>query len=700
MKPAHDGRVRVAAAFLFALALLAPVQLGAQDRLKTYPGYERYARMAPQLAQAVTRVALTPRWAEDGRSFEYQLEGRWYRYDIARRGATVIATPTADPGAGLRLGGPERGRQYTEAISPDSTKRAFYRDRNLWLSARDGSGEHAVTTEGSAAERTKFGSGSWVYGEELDQNTAMWWSPDGSRIAYYGFDESPVTDYHLQLDQTKLVSTMDIEAYPKAGAPNPIVDLWVYDLATRERTKLDIRMGGPFANEVVGYYAYQVGWTPDGSEVTLNRTNRRQNIMEFTACHPGTGACRVIVREEWLPSWTENHPPMQYLADGRRFLWTSERTGFRNLYLYDLTGKLLATLTKHAFDVGSIVRVDERAGHVYYLARSGDNHMKVQLHRVGLNGRGDVRLTDPALHHTVSMAPDGAHFVVTSQAHDRAPVTTLLDRQGRTVAELARTDLTKYRELGVQPVELFTFTAADGRTTLHALLHRPSNFDPSQRYPVLVAVYNGPGTNGVSESFATPHPFTELGFLVMTLDARSAGGRGKRFLDAIYQKLGVTEIDDIAAGVRALRERPYVDGGRVGIYGTSYGGYAAVMALFRYPDVFHAASAMSPVTHWKHYDTIYTERYMWIPQENAEGYENGSALKYVNDLKGRLMLYYGTADNNVHPNNSMELIAALQQAGRSFEVQVGPDRGHTTLNPQRMLEFFIENLVLQPQPVM
>jgi dipeptidyl-peptidase-4 len=408
----------------------------------------------------------------------------------------------------------------------------------------------------------------------------------------------------------------------------------------------------------------------------------------------------VVVREEWLPSWTENHPAMQYLEDGKRFLWTSERTGFKNLYLYDLSGKLLATLTKHPFEIGSVVRVDERTGHVYYLARSGDNHMKMQLHRVGLNGRGDVRLTDPALHHQITLAPGGRHFVDVAQTHDRAPVTHLIDTKGKVVAELASSDLAKYQELGLKPVELFTFTAADGKTALHALLHRPSSFDPSRKYPVLVSVYGGPATNGVSENFATPHPFTEFGFLVLTLDARSAAGRGKPFLDAIYQNLGVTEIDDMAAGVKALRERPYVDGSRVGIYGTSYGGYASALALLRYPDVFAAASAMSPVTHWKHYDTIYTERYMWLPQENRAGYENGSAMKYATDLKGRLMLYYGTADNNVHPNNTMELIAALQQAGKSFEVQIGPDAGHTALNPLRMMEFFIENLVLRPQPTM
>ena len=211
---------------------------------------------------------------------------------------------------------------------------------------------------------------------------------------------------------------------------------------------------------------------------------------------------------------------------------------------------------------------------------------------------------------------------------------------------------------------------------------------------MLVPVYGGPASasNTARETFVTPSAIAEYGFLVVNLDSRAAPGMGKRTLDSIYLKLGQVEIDDMAEGVKALASRPYVDKTRVGIYGTSYGGYASVMSLLRYPDVYAAASASSPVTAWDHYDTIYTERYMWTPQENKAGYEAGSAMKYAGNLKGRLMLYYGTADNNVHPSNMMQLIDALQHAGKSFDVQVGPDRGHSGINTDRMMEFFIENL--------
>ena len=332
---------------------------------------------------------------------------------------------------------------------------------------------------------------------------------------------------------------------------------------------------------------------------------------------------------------------------------------------------------------------------MYYRARDGENHMKMQLHRVSLDGKDDKRLTDPGFNHTDTISPGGKYFVDVVQTHDKPAVTRLMDHEGKLVAELANTDTSKYDQLGLRRVELFNYKAADGKADLYGMLHFPSNFDPTKHYPLLVTVYAGPATNGANENFVTPNPLTEYGFLVAALDSRSAAGRGKRFLDGIYLKLGTVEIDDQAAGVKSLWSRPYVDKNRVGIFGTSYGGYASAMALLRYADVFRAASASSPVTDFRNYDTIYTGRYMWIPQENKSGYDAGALMTYASNLNGRLLLYYGTADNNVHPSNMMQFVQALQHAGKSFELQVGPDQGHSGVNQQRMTEFFIENLVLK-----
>lgn len=720
MKHVMRRLVRPGLAVVIAAGLW-PVAPGAQDRLKTMPGYEQYQKVSREIATAVKPGALAVTWTDAG-NFEYTQDGKRYRYAVAAGAATLIgdAPAAAGRGRGGRGGQAiERGRQAASADSPDGKLKAFYRDRNLFISDMAGGSESPITTDGSEKDRIKYGTASWVYGEELGQTTAIWWSPDSSKVAYYRFDEKQVPDYFLQLSQTAIQSTVDTEAYPKAGTPNPIVDLFIYDVATKKTTRVDVRSGQPFDNTAVGHYVYRVAWRPDSSELLFNRTNRRQQILEFAAANPATGATRVIVREEWPTGWVQNSPPMQWLADGRRFIWESERNGWSNLYLYDIDGTLVRPLTTHTtFEVGGVTKIDEPAGVVFYTARDGDNFLKMQLHRVGLDGKGDVRLTDPAFTHTVGaclpggagrgaapaagpspcgISPDNKYFVDVYQRHDTPPATRLVDAaNGKVIAEIAQSDVTKFNALGLKKSEMFTYLAADGKTTLYGRIQFPSNFDPSRKYPALASVYGGPGSGATNENFATPSPLTEYGFLILSLDSRSAPGRGKRTLDASYLKLGVTEMDDMAAGVKALWSRPYFDKTRVGIYGTSYGGYAAALSLLRFPDVYAAASASSPVTSWYHYDSIYTERYMWIPQENKEGYEAGNAMNLAKDLKGRLMLYYGTADNNVHPSNMMQFIKALQDAGKSFEVQVGPDRGHSGINPDRMMEFFIENLVVRP----
>jgi dipeptidyl-peptidase-4 len=682
----------------------------AQDRLKSMPGYERFAKMSKEIAGSVKLGALSVTWVDGGRAFEYQEDGKRWRCDIATRQLQEMPKPTNAAAAAprrddrdersrrLRPERPERGRQYTNAPSPDGRWRAFHQDCNLWLLETNHSNAVAITTDGSPSTRVKYATANWVYGEELYQTTAMWWSTNSRKLAFYRFDESQVRDYYLTLDETRIQNRLDVEPYMKTGTTNPTVDIFILDLETRKIVKVDVRDGRPFDDATVGHYIYGVSWTADSKELLFHRTNRRQKVMEFCAADPETGRCRVVVREEWPPSWTENLPPLRWLKDGRRFLWVSERTGWRNFYLHHLDGTLLATLTAHPFEVADIVRVDEAAGLLYYTARSGDNPMKLQLHCVTLDGRGDRRLTDPAFHHTVSFAPDGAHFIDVAQTHDTPPVTRLMDANGQRVMELARSDMTKFHKLGLKPVELLQFKAADGTTDLYGMLHFPSRFAPYKKHPLLVSVYAGPATTGARETFTLPNTLTEFGFLVATFDSRSASGRGKRFLDAIYGRLGQVEVDDQAAGVKSLWPRRYVDRRRVGMFGTSYGGTVSATSLLRHPEVFQAACANSAVTDYRNYDTIYTERYLGLPQENKAAYDAASVLSYVTNLQGRLLLFYGTADNNVHPANSLQLIRALQRAGKSHEVQVGPDEGHAAVNRDRMMEFFLENLVLRKPP--
>src|SRR5215467_13812298 len=713
MKKSFAASILVRGSAMVAVVACSASVAHAQDRLKTMPGYDQYTRMAPLIRTALGAPqgfggrggGGGAAWSADGKSFTFDNGGKHYVYDVASKKTSeaVEMQPQGTGGRGGRGGGggqPARGRQFDFAIAPVGNHRAVYRDRNLWVGDSTGAGATQITTDGSVQARIKYGTASWVYGEELGQRTAMWWSPDGKKLAYYRFDESKVHDFYLTPSLTAIQDTLDVEAYPKPGAPNPIVDLYVYDVDSKQTTHVDVRDGKPFENDVVGYYVYRVAWSPDGREITFTRSNRRQNTHDLAACDPTSGKCRIVVHESWPTGWLETNAYMQYLKDGHRFIWESERNGYKNYYLYDLKSPAVVPITQNEFEATGVVRVDEAKNTLYYTARDGDNYMKVQLHRVGLDGKGDTRLTDPAFNHTISLSPDGKLFVDVAETHDQAPVTRLVDAKGAVVAELAKTDLAKFNEIGLKKVEMYTYLAADGRTRLHGMISFPSNFDPSKHYPVLVSVYGGPASasNTSSERFQTPNALTEYGFIVLNLDSRATPGMGKRQLDAIYLKLGQVEMDDMAEGVKALWNRPYIDKAHVGIFGTSYGGYTSAMEILRHPEVFTAASSSSPPTDWRNYDTIYTERYMWIPQENTEGYDKGSAMQYADNLKGRLMLYWGTADNNVHPSNMMQLITALQRAGKSFDLQVGPDRGHSGIDTQRMMEFFIENLVLAPRP--
>lgn len=687
--------------FAIGLVALAAAPAMAQSRIRSMPGYEQYRDVSGKIPGSVKSGAINAEWAEDSKSFSYKFGDGYWRYDVVAKTAVPAEAPAPKPTAVMpNHGGLVLARglgQEANVSSPDGQWRAITRDGNIWIVPATSGAEKQVTTDGGREARIRNGVGSYVYLEEFRIPTPVWWSPDGKKLAWMRYDERKVEDYFLQLDQTKTLSTVLTQAYPSPGTENPVADLLVYDTATGVTKTMDVRDGAAFTNDVVGHYIWEAQWTKDGSEILVRRADRLQKHYDLGACSPATGKCRTVVRESRPDTWAESEAP-RFLEDGKRFLWTSERTDFRNLYLYDLTGKQLARLTRNAFDMVDIVKMDEKAGWLWYTARSGDNHMMVQLHRVKLDGSGDKRLTDPKFTHRVDVSPDGKFFVDVAQTHDKPAVAQLRDLNGKLIADLTSADMTKFNDAGLKTAEMFTFTAADGKTQLFGQLQFPSNFDPAKKYPVLVFVYGGPGSGGLTEAFANASPLAEYGFLTLKVDARTNSGRGRKILDATYKQLGVAEMDDIAAGIRSLRSRPYVDSERVGIYGTSYGGTVAATVIMRHPDAVQAASASSPVTDYRLYDTTYAERYLGLPQTDADAYDRAAVLSYVNRLRGDLLLYYGTSDDNVHPKNTLQLIKALQQAGKSFEVQVGPDKGHTGVETTRMMEFFIERLILdRPQ---
>lgn len=603
--------------------------------------------------------------------------------------------PTGRQGVGRRA--PGRGGQYDTAVHPDGTTTAVFRDNNVFLEAAER--EPVPVTIGGGFDGVKYGQASWVYGEELGQSEAMGFSPDGRYLWFYRFDESQVVPTYIMQRQETYSPTARVQMFPKPGGQNPVVGLQVYDSETGATREVTVRPG-PF-DLGVGHYVYDISWSPDGKELFFRRTDRRQQTMEVCAADPATGTFRVVVSESHPDSYAENALGflwLETLPGGQawkgKVLYEHERNGFLNLAVLDTRTGALSPVTENSVDFLRTVRVEPAKNRVFYMAATEDNGGKAQLYVVGLDGKGNRRLTDPEFHHRVDISPDGAYFVDTYEATDTPAAVMVRGVDGIRVAELLPP---MPRTLGEFPwPERLTFTAADGKTTLHGTLFKPRNFDPTKKFPLLVDVYGGPLNphgSSHSESFRRPPDEVHYGFLMATFENRGTGARGKAFRDATYRRLGGPDMDDQAAGVRELVKRPYVDASKVGVNGTSYGGYASLMLLLRFPDLYAAACASSCVNDWRNYDTIYTERYMGLLEENEAGYEAGSALTHADKLKGWLMLYYGTADDNTHPENTLNMVRKFAQLGKSIEVQVGTDAGHSGINQQRMLEFFLERMV-------
>ncbi|MEY4119208.1 MAG: hypothetical protein RLZZ116_2536 [Planctomycetota bacterium] len=582
---------------------------------------------------------------------------------------------------------PARGRQFTTADSPDGAWTAISENGNLYLQpksdGKDGApaaARVAITTDGNAD--IKYGQASWVYGEELDQTTAMWWSQDSRFLAFYRFDESKVKDFLLVSGWTETNTRMMTEAYPKPGQPNPTASLLVHDLETKKTVAVDSFSAKSGAADGTEYYVYNVLWAPGGGELLYSRTPRRQDTLQVLAADPRTGASRLVV-EEKQESWQDNRPLMRFLKDGKRFIWETEKTGFKHFELRALDGKLISTITAGEWPAERIVLVDEESEQIWFTAWSGKVAVQQQLHVARFDGSESRRVTTGDFHHTnFRISPDGSFVLATAETTQSPPATLLYATDGSLAATLAEGSTKGFETHGLTPSELFTCPAADGTTTLYGKIAFPPAFDPAKKYPVVVNTYGGPTTRLVTDRFDAGDARTALGFIVVTVDNRGTPGRGKAFESAAYLNLGVVDADDQAAAIQHLAAtRPYVDAARVGITGHSYGGYMTAICLIRRGDVFAAGVAGAPVTDWRQYDTIYTERYMRTPEENAAGYDAGSCVKQAENLKGKLLLLHGMVDDNVHPNNTFQLVNALQARNKPFSMMLFPNSDHGIWSP-------------------
>ena len=620
------------------------------------------------------------KWSKDGKHLFFTNQEKRFQFDLDELNKTESdANEQADDGltitrqqrrsrattlTGRYLGRPGRGRQYTSVVSPDGKWQADHKDWNLVLTHLKSGDETQVTTDGN--ETINYGTGTWVYGEELDQNKAMWWTPDSKRILYYRFDNTGVEPFHLVGGWTKTNTSLYTEYYPKAGAKNPGASLYVYDLESKESKLIDVGGGSE-------EYIYNVRATPDGKTMLLNWTDRLQRHLKVLAIDTETGQCRTVV-EEKQENWQTNSPRMSYLTDNQRFVWPSEKSGFTHYELRDLDGRLINQITSGDFQVVGFTIDEERNEFRFAAFSSPENPYYMQFHRVDLDGSNHQRLTSLEMHHSnFNMSPDGKWLVARYEEVNTPPCTALYDSKGELVAKLAEADPSS----AANHAEMFSFKSADDKFDIYGIMYKPTNFDPQQKYPVINSLYAGPGSIEVRASYVSaPHRSSRNKYITVRVNNRGTGNRGKAFLDATYGKLGDVDIQDHADAIRHLSDRPYFDEKRVGIVGVSFGGYMAAMGVVKHSDVYKAAVVSAGVTDWRNYDTIYTERYMSTPQLNRDGYSNGSVMKHIKKFNGHMLIMHGMMDDNVHPNNAFQLIDALDKAGKSYESRFWPNGGH------------------------
>lgn len=615
---------------------------------------------------------------DEGRKIQFSAFNKVFVYDLSSSKLVFYEPERAIVGV--------RGRAYGDSLSPDLKYRAFTRDYNLYVKDMDGK-ETALTTDGTEDLRNAFPD--WVYPEELGQYQAFWWSPDSKRIAFMQFDEKPVTKYPIVHD-VQPIPRFELLGYPKPGGNNPIVRLFVADVATKKLVRLE-------TGDDLDVYLYRGQWTNDGTEFTYHRLNRWQNKLELFAADPVTGKTRLFLTDT-DPCYIDESTDLIFLKDNLRFLWTSERSGWREIYLYDLTGKLIKQLTNAKLPVRSILGVDETRGWVYFGGLEA-NGTESYAFKVKLDGTGFAKMTPEPGSHNVAFSPGFDYYTDAFSSFESPMKSTIFQADGKMVKVLATSVPTKeFLDLKLIKPERFTFKSADGKYDLDGLVYFPAHFDPKDKYPLLLSVYGGPGSKGVNNSYKMAdgnQALAQLGFLVAVCDYRGVSGRGKAFQNLHYMKLGQVELEDHVAFVKALGQRPYADTTRVGVTGHSYGGYFTCIALLKEPDVFHVGVAGAPVTDWRNYDSIYTERYMRRPQDNPDGYEKGSCLTYAKNLKGKLFIHHGAVDDNVHPGNTIQLVQALLKENKKFDMMIYPEQQHGIAFPrygESRVEYLIEHL--------
>lgn len=575
----------------------------------------------------------------------------------------------------------KEGKQLYATFSPDGTKAAFVRDNNLFFTDLISGEETQITHDGKHNEIINGGA-DWVYEEEFSFAQAFYWSPDGNKIAFYRFDETEVREFSMTFFED-LYPTEYRFKYPKAGEKNSVVSIHIYNLIDKTTKTADI-------GEEKDQYIPRVKWTQDPNLLSVLRMNRHQNKLEYLFVDAATGSSKVVLTET-DKYYIDINDDLTFLKNGKQFFITSERDGFNHVYLYNMNGNLVRQVTKGQWEITNLYGVDEKSGTLYYQSTES-SPLQRDVYSINISGKNKKKISTQEGTNSATFSANFSYYILNYSSIDTPPYITLHNSSGKVERVLEENNQAKKveAEYGIKTREFFTFSTSEG-VELNGYMIKPTNFNENTKYPVLMYLYGGPGSQSVANSWSHNYWFDYLaqnGYLVVCVDNRGTGFRGAEFKKMTYMELGKYEIIDQIEAAKWLGKQSYVDKDRIGLWGWSYGGYMASLAITKGADVFKTTIAVAPVTNWRFYDTIYTERYLRTPQENPKGYDDNSPINFADKLKGNFLLIHGMADDNVHLQNSVMFSEALIQANKPFDQVYYPNKNHGIYGGNTTLHLF------------
>ncbi len=588
----------------------------------------------------------------------------------------------------------DTAKQQEPSFSPDGKKVAFVVENNIYIKDLETGKTEQITTDGKT-NRIINGIPDWVYEEEFSFSKAYEWSPDGKNLAYLKFDESQVKEYCFPVYDGLYPSEYRYK-YPKAGETNSTVTLHVYNLPSGKTTDVDARLYDD-------QYIPRIKWTKNPSLLSFIVMNRLQNELNLMLYDLNAHTTAPLLKEK-DDKYIEINDALTFLDNGKEFLWLSEKDGYNHLYLYDMNGNEKKQLTQGQYEVLEVKGVDPKTGYIYYIADEESPYTK-DVFRIKTDGTGKEKLSKESGVNNIYPNRTFSYYILSHSDVNTPETYVLYNAKGkkiRTVEDNAALK-EKLKEYQLPKKEFFSFTTDYG-VKLYGWMIKPSHFDFTKKYPVFMTVYGGPGHQTVMNQWeytALWHYYlAEQGYIVVSVDNRGTNGRGKEFRQATYGQMGKLETEDQIATVKYLQNLPYVEKNRIGIQGWSYGGFMALSCLEKGNRYFKAAISVAPVTNWRYYDSIYTERYMGLPQDNAKGYDDNSPINHVSKIKGKFLLIHGTADDNVHFQNSVELIKKLVEKNIYFDLMIYPNSNHgiyTGRNTRyhlfkKMTDFIMQNI--------